>query len=257
MRRSDPDGQAPVSEANEELVGANTRDVLDLRPMRQLRVSAMRNPARVFRWFLLFIALEALAILAAWAIFSDDAGGAARPATPADCQRIWESAAPGDRFPLKQACLRGIAQRECRTKPRVVPRSVRVKGVRVDAGQRKVISWIVSEGLQRRSHRTIILAAIAATTQEATARELRHGEGTSVGPFQLTSYHGTRAQRITIEHSGNWFFNHAERAYRPGIRPGDLAQAVERSGHPHAYHQWVPEARRTLRAVAGPCSIRS
>lgn len=178
---------------------------------------------------------------------------------PSVCDRAWQQAPAGQKWERKARCLRILRKHRidhaCQPK-RVVPRSVKVKGERADRGQRHVLGWILHEGRRRHLRRVAVLAAIVATTQEASARELRHGHGSSLGPFQLIDIHGSAAQRISVEFSGNWFYNGAVKVLRdqPSIGPAQLAQAVERSAYPSAYNQWLPEARRTLRAYQGLCN---
>lgn len=227
------------------------------RPIRDLcltlvhRVGSMKNSWK-FR-FVIAVLISVICLLAA--LFATHAEARSKPATPATCQALWEALPPGERFPAKQACLRQILVQGCKTKPRFVPRSVRVKGSRAGSNQRHVLGWVVSEGIRRRLARKVVLAAIVATTQESTATELHGGEGTSAGPFQLTNAHGELADRITVEFSGNWFFNGAAKIRHRSMTAPQLAQAVERSGFPSAYAQWLPEAMRTLPAIAGPCHV--
>jgi len=176
---------------------------------------------------------------------------------PTKCDIVWHQAPPGHRWEAKQRCLAYVARHNCIVHQRPVPRTVRVKGARVNANQRHVIGWIVNEGQRRKLGSTFILAALVATTQEASAMELRHGHGTSLGPFQLIDKHGPAHLRITVEFSGNWFYNGAVKEWRrlgPMSAPA-LAQEVEESGYPGAYRQWLPESRRTLAAVLGTCRI--
>lgn len=158
-----------------------------------------------------------------------------------------------------------LEPRSASTMPKcILPRTVRlggvtVKGRPIGTNQRKVLLWIINEGHRRHLPRVVIIAAIAATTQESGARELHHGTGTSLGPWQLISSHGTPAQRISVEFSGTWFFDGAMKVYRGqrSITAAALAQAVERSAYPSAYRAWVPEARRTIARINGPCRYRS
>lgn len=235
-----------MSGHDEDLVSANARDVLSLRPARRFRVQAMRK-----NWVFLVL----LAICVAAAVLAARSEAHPAPSNPAVCDAIWRAQPPGKRFPAKQRCLAAQLRHDCRHIPRFVPRSVRVKGARAGANQRHVLGWVVSEGVRRGLPRKVVLAAIVATTQESSATELRHGEGTSVGPFQLTDYHGSVAERITVEYSGNWFYNGAMKVHWQAMTPPQIAQAVEKSGYPSAYAQWLPEAKRTLPAIAARCQI--
>lgn len=185
---------------------------------------------------------------------------------PEACEIAWEQAPPGAKWAAQQRCVAAQIRHTCVTHGRSVPGTVRVKGQRLAAGhsrywrnQRHVIGWIVNEGLRRNLSRTVVLAAIVATTQESSARERPDGHGTSVGPFQLIDDHGTFEQRKSVEFSGNWFYNGALKELRrlgPMSSP-TLAQEVEESAYPSEYAQWLPEAKRTLAAVLGPCRLRA
>lgn len=205
---------------------------------------------------ILEIVLVAL-IVALLATYAPDKA-AAHTMRPGICTNIWEAAPPGEKWAAKQRCLRIVARHNCVLHPRPVPAYVRVKGDRAGTNQRHVIRWIVSEGLRRGLSRKIVLSALAATTQEASARELRYGHGTSLGPFQLIDDHGPASARITVEFSGNWYFNGAVKELRrmPYLSAAGLAQEVEESAHPSAYGQWIAESNRTLAAVLGPCRLR-
>lgn len=215
---------------------------------------------RTVRFFLAITIIEALLVALILAIISmlsaRDAN--AHVLQPSICDAAWRAAPPGHKWQAKQRCLAIVANHNCRLHPRPVPRSIEVKSRRADSGQRHVAGWLVSEALRRRLPRVVAEAALIGTTQEATARELRHGEGTSVGPFQLIDTHGSFEQRVTIEFSGNWFFNGAVKELRrlgPMSAPA-LAQEVEESGNPGAYQQWLPESRQTLVAILGSCRLR-
>lgn len=206
--------------------------------------------------YIIALAAALLVMLAAHAATAD-----AHAPRPAACNTAMAAAPPGDRFAAKQRCLvwiHGHNTAHICQRPLVVPVTVRVKGARADRGQRHVIGWIVTEGVRRKLPRVVVWSALMATTQEANARELDGGHGTSAGPFQLINTHGSLADRITVEFSGNWYYNGAAKVYRANrkIQPGHLAQAVERSGHPGAYHQWRSESNRTLTAVLGPCMLK-
>lgn len=183
------------------------------------------------------------------------------------CSLAWQAAPPGTKWTARQHCIVLVERHNCVKHPRTVPGYVRVKGQRLAPGrrnsrhwrnQRKVVGWIVNEGLRRNLPRKVVLSALVAGTQESSLRELDYGHDTSVGPFQLISSHGSEADRITIEFSGNWYFNGAMKIYRSdaGIGVAALAQAVEQSAHPDEYGQWVPESTRTLDAVLGSCRLR-
>jgi len=140
--------------------------------------------------------------------------------------------------------------RFCKTHPPTL-RSITVKHRRATLHQRRMILRILRAARHHHAPRVIHIAAIAATTQEASARNLPYGHGSSVGLFQLIDLHGTIAWRLVPENSAGWFIRGALKIYRynPRIDPASLAQAVERSAYPTAYQQWVTEARHTYWTV--------
>lgn len=217
----------------------------------------MTNLRSTIRFFLLILVIEVAIIMAAILVFGV-AQARGHVAKPVACESYWQAAPVGEKYQAKQRCLAAQRRHNCITHQRPVPRIVRVKGERADRNQRHVIGWIVREGLRRDLSPTFVLAALVATTQEAGARELPYGDGTSVGPFQLIDDHGPEYLRITVEFSGNWFYNGATKEWRRlgPMSPPKLAQEVEESAHPYEYGQWLPESKRTLAAVLGPCRLR-
>lgn len=182
------------------------------------------------------------------------------------CDRVWQLAEVGDKWAAKQRCLAAVKRHNCVTHGRPVPGAVTVKGEPLRRGrggsphwrnQREVIEWIVVEGIRRDLPYPVVLSALITTTQESSARELDHGHGTSVGPFQLISDHGSAAERQSIEFSGTWYYNGAIRTYRarPHLSVVELSHAVQRSAHPDAVRAWIRESTRTLGLVLGPCRL--
>lgn len=227
-----------------------------LRPTPVHRVPVMTNPWKAVRFFALLLAIEIVVIGAAILIVGAKAADA-HQIHPSKCDVVWQQAPPGQKWKAKKKCLAFIEVHNCTVHPKPWPRGITVKGVRVGTNQRHVLSHIVRESQRRKLRRVIVVAAVAATTQEASARELTYGHGTSLGPFQLIDIHGTAAERISVEFSFNWFANGAVKVVKrdPHISPAALAQAVERSAHPTAYRQWVPEARRTVRLLTRGCTL--
>lgn len=236
--------------------------VAALRPTPVPSVSRMETNMRYLKYAIVG-ALCALILLLAFTCSNAEAKP--RPpvpaGTPVACIHLWEKAPNGQKWKALKKCL----DRYC-AKPRVTPVSVTVKHVSIRRtatrdrwsakSQRKVIAWIVNEGRARKLPVVFIVSAIATTTQESSAREINHGHGTSIGPFQLIDEHvpeGQPDRRRTIEFSGNWFYNGAKKVYRPGMDPVTLSHRVQRSAHPTAVARWMTEARRTLKLVMGPC----
>ena len=146
-----------------------------------------------------------------------------------------------------QACLR------FRPRPLVSPRT-RVKGSRASIQQRRNITAALNIARKRGAPLNHRLGLVAAITQEASANNLSHGHGTSVGILQLIDIHGSVAWRMHLPNSVGWFLNGARKVDPRGrMSPGSLAQAVQRSAHPTLYHQWVPEASRTYKLYLAGC----
>lgn len=188
----------------------------------------------------------------------------AHRAKVSSCDRAWQVAPAGQKWAAKQRCLAAVKRHNCVVHYRPSFFGVTVKGQRLTRGgsshwrnQRHVIAWLAREASRRNLPYVVALSAIATTTQESSARELAGGHGTSVGPFQLIDLHGSAIERQTIEFSGNWFYNGAIRVYRANraIDAVTLSHRVQRSAYPTAVARWIPEARRTLRIVLGPCTL--
>ncbi len=133
---------------------------------------------------------------------------------------------------------------------------VTVKKVTADSEQLKVLAGILDVGVQMKAKRPVLISAVMATTQEATARNLPGGDRDSVGPFQIRELHiprGEKDRRRDIAWAARWYFTRAipEHRKRPSIKPNDLAQTVERSAHPLAYQAWAEEAEATVDAYLG------
>lgn len=135
----------------------------------------------------------------------------------------------------------------CHTYPAAVGKRVTVKHKLASLHQRRMLARILNLATRMKATRRVKIAAIAATTQEASATNLPRGHGTSVGLFQLISVHGSFQWRMVPENSAGWFLRGAIRTIRqrPGLDAAQLAQAVERSAHPSAYRAWLSEARLT------------
>lgn len=148
----------------------------------------------------------------------------------------------------------------CRRGKRRVVRGITVKGVPANAHQRRNITRALRVARRMHSPRSHMVGMVAGITQEATAYNRASGDGTSVGVLQLISDHGDVAWRMKVENSAGWFLRGA-RSIDPHGRAAlsttryrwGLIQRVQRSGHPFAYNQWLPEANRTVAAFLGPC----
>lgn len=95
---------------------------------------------------------------------------------------------------------------------------------------------------------------LATAYQESGLRNLDHGDRDSLGLFQQRPSQGwgTPAQVMDPWYAANAFY--AALVKVPGWESGDVndvAQAVQRSGHPDAYAKHVEKARRIASALSG------
>lgn len=96
--------------------------------------------------------------------------------------------------------------------------------------------------------------ALATVYQESGIRNLDHGDRDSLGLFQQRPSQGwgTAAQVQDPYHAAAKFFEALVKV--PGWASGDVndvAQAVQRSGHPEGYRRHVENARRLASALTG------
>jgi hypothetical protein len=177
--------------------------------------------------------------------------------TTADCRSAASAAATHQQW---QSTYRACKTRSARHSyyhackpPRPTITIARVKGHRANRHQLRVISRTLTVGRKYHAPRNVQIAAITAITQESNATNIRHGHGTSVGILQLINTHGSIKWRLVIENSAGWFYRGARQVRTRHQAPGTIAQSVQRSGHPRAYHQWTSEATRTVQRWYGPC----
>lgn len=98
------------------------------------------------------------------------------------------------------------------------------------------------------------VVAIATAMQESTLTNVDHGDRDSLGLFQQRPSQdwGTPAQIMNPTHAATQFYQRllAEPGWQ-SMSVNDAAQAVQRSGTPHAYAQHEHAARTVLAAVHG------
>lgn len=112
---------------------------------------------------------------------------------------------------------------------------------KLDDDQKGIVSLIISIGKQRNMSPRAWQVAIQAGMTESKLRNLTHGDRDSLGIFQMrpSMGWGSVAQVTDPPYQINKFFDVLEGV--PGWenrRPGEAAQAVERSGFPGRYHSW-------------------
>ncbi|MCR6488308.1 C40 family peptidase [Amycolatopsis sp. OK19-0408] len=113
---------------------------------------------------------------------------------------------------------------------------------------------IVAIGKQRGVPEPGWMVAIAAALQESGLRNLSYGDRDSLGLFQQrpSMGWGSPAQLTTPAYAATTFFEHLQAT--PGwqqMSVTDAAQAVQRSGFPHAYAKHEDAARAIVAAVSG------
>lgn len=111
--------------------------------------------------------------------------------------------------------------------------------------QRRIVSLIISIGKERGLSPRAWQVAIQAGMTESGLRNLHYGDRDSLGIFQMrpSMGWGTVEQVTDPPYQVNKFYDVLESI--PGwetMRPGDAAQAVERSAFPDRYHRWEPMA---------------
>jgi hypothetical protein len=156
-----------------------------------------------------------------------------------------------------QAWARGIVNTSCDaaigpTQPGQPDRGAAYAG-NLDREQRATVSLIIAIGKQRNLSARAWRVAIQAGMTESGLRNLHHGDRDSLGIFQMrpTMGWGTPAQVTDPPYQVNKFYDVLLGV--PGWdqqRPGDAAQAVERSAFPDRYHKWAPMAVTLVQNLA-------
>ncbi|MBA2472119.1 MAG: NlpC/P60 family protein [Pseudonocardiales bacterium] len=139
------------------------------------------------------------------------------------------------------------------TDPREAPR-VAVRVSDLDAEQRAIVEQIIAIGKQRRLPPRAWQIAIQAGMTESRLHNLPYGDRDSLGIFQMRPSQGwgSVAQVTDPVYEINKFYD--KLLMVPGWenqRPGDSAQAIERSAFPARYHQWEPLAVNVIGTVGG------
>ena len=130
----------------------------------------------------------------------------------------------------------------------LIPYGITVKHRVATINQRRNLTTALDLARRMRSPHNHQVALVAAMTQEASARNLPYGHGTSVGILQLIDIHGSFAWRMRITNSAGWFLRGAHRIDPRGhLYAPRLAQRVQRSAYPTAYARWRREAENTVR----------
>lgn len=132
----------------------------------------------------------------------------------------------------------------------------RVQGesISIDTEQAHYASIIAGVGMRRDLVPRAVTIALATAYQESGIRNLDHGDRDSLGLFQQRPSQGwgTDAQVTDPYYSANAFY--AALVKVDGWETGnvnDVAQAVQRSGHPNGYARHVESARRLASSLTG------
>lgn len=119
---------------------------------------------------------------------------------------------------------------------------------------RSIVQRIIEIGRQRGHEPKAWQVAIQAGKTESNLRNINYGDRDSLGIFQMrpSMGWGTPAQITTIDYAINTFYDRLllVRGWET-LRPGDAAQAVERSAYPDRYHRWEAMALHLIAAGGG------
>lgn len=134
--------------------------------------------------------------------------------------------------------------------PSCVPSSAEATGY--DAEQIANAATIVAIGKQLRIPERGWVVALATAIQESQLRNLDHGDRDSLGLFQQRPSQGwgTPSQILDTTYAATQFYRHLHTiANWEALDVNDAAQAVQRSGTPHAYARHEQAARQLLSAL--------
>jgi len=118
--------------------------------------------------------------------------------------------------------------------------------------QREIVSLIIKIGKEREMSPRAWQIAIQAGMTESGLRNLTYGDRDSLGIFQMrpSMGWGTPEQVTNPPYQVNKFYDVLEEVPDwQNMRPGEAAQAVERSAFPDRYHEWEPMAVHLVQNV--------
>jgi hypothetical protein len=164
----------------------------------------------------------------------------------------------------QEAQARGITNASCDaaigpTQPGEPDRGAADAG-NLDEEQQQIVQLIIAIGKERQLAGRAWQVAIQAGMTESGLRNLTYGDRDSLGIFQMrpSMGWGTVAEVTNPPYQVNKFFDVLLKVPDwENRRPGEAAQAVERSAFPDRYHKWEPMAANlveTLGQVANPVS---
>jgi hypothetical protein len=128
----------------------------------------------------------------------------------------------------------------------------------LSADSKDIVSQIISIGKGRQLSARAWQVGIQAGMTESGLHNLDHGDRDSLGIFQMrpSMGWGTLAQLQDVTYEVNKFYDVLLAI--PGwetMRPGDAAQAVERSGFPDRYHKWEPMAAFLVEGIGQAVNV--
>ncbi|MFF0147095.1 NlpC/P60 family protein [Amycolatopsis sulphurea] len=156
----------------------------------------------------------------------------------------------------QQAAAGGIANTSCDaaigpTQPGQ-PEQGSAQAAKLDDEQRGTVALIISVGKQRSLAPRAWQVAIQAGMTESGLHNLTYGDRDSLGIFQMrpSMNWGSVAQVTDPNYAVNKFFDVLLAVPDwENRRPGDAAQAVERSGFPDRYHRWEAMAASLVESL--------
>lgn len=133
-----------------------------------------------------------------------------------------------------------------------------VGGSRASRAQLHVINTFLEISTKQHASFRVQVSILSAGSQESGLRELPYGTGSSLGPLQLLSMHGTRAQRIRADFSANWYLPQAISIDSPTVSVAEMAVRVQRPADRAGYkraieRKWKKSAILTVRNYRKGC----
>ena len=128
------------------------------------------------------------------------------------------------------------------------------EAAKLDEEQLGIVNAIISIGMERGLSPRAWQIAIQAGMTESGLRNLDHGHADSLGIFQMrpSMGWGTPAQLQDVTYQVHKFYDVLLTVPNwQQIRPGEAAQAVERSAFPQRYHEWEPMAAYLISQEGG------
>ena len=119
----------------------------------------------------------------------------------------------------------------------------------LDKEQRHVAKVLIKVGKRMHVPRRDIISALITGITESSLRNLKGGDGTSVGWRQETASSYPNVNRNDVKAGAKRFYKELRSAPKGSV--GARAQAVQRSAYPDRYQEHVGEARHILKSLGG------